>query len=257
MTDVIWKPAAGYEDSYEVSTAGDVRSIDKLVHNSSTEYIRKGRMLAQRMANSGYLQVNLWNNNKRKVCYVHRLVAETFIPNPQEFPQVNHKDEERTNNNVYNLEWCTRKYNMNYGTFPQKRRERALRDRNAIGISKKVYQYDYSGSLINTYPSLHEVERCTGIKQDKISKSCRKKGSHRTCNGYVWSFEPMSIDEIKRVLFYCPKPVFQLSIEGETINKFNTAKDAAKAMNCNANGIQLCCRGLRVTCCGYKWKFGV
>lgn len=252
-----WKDIIGYEGYYEVSTSGLIRSVDRLVKNGHAEYIRKGHVLTPSLSNSGYLQVRLSIRQEIKPFYVHRLVAEAHIKNPNNLPQINHKDEDKTNNKVENLEWCSRKYNMNYGTFPQRRLEKALRERNDESRSKKVYQYDYNGSLINFFASLHEVERCTGIKQDKISKSCRKKGSRRTCNGYVWSFEPMTIDEIKRVLFYCPKPVIQLSIEGETINKFNTAKDAAKAMNCNANGIQLCCRGLRVTCCGYKWKFGV
>ena len=257
MTDVRWMPISDYEDYYEVSNTGLVRSIDRLVKNSHSEYIRKGQVLTPSLSNSGYLQVQLSIRQKTKPHYVHRLVAEAFIQNPDNLPQINHKDEDKTNNNVENLEWCSRKYNMNYGTFPQKRKEKALREMNAVGKSRRVYQYDYSGSLVNIYPSLHEVERSTGIKQDKISKSCRNKGGHRTCNGYVWSFEEMTKERIEKLLFYCPKPVVQLSLDGRFVNRFNTAKEAARFMGCNANGIQHCCRGMRKTCCGYKWKFAI
>lgn len=114
----IWKPIVGWEGLYEVSNLGNIRSLDKYVNSgikNNIKVLRKGQLLKIRI-NQGYLEVTLTHNNKRKYCKVHRLVAQTFIPNPDNLPQINHKDENPLNNNVENLEWCTAKYNCNYGT---------------------------------------------------------------------------------------------------------------------------------------------
>ena len=144
---------------------------------------------------------------------------------------------------------------MNYGSFPRKRLERALKDRNSEYNSKVVYQYRYNGTLVAKYPSLHEAERSLGIKQDKISKACRQKGGHKTLSGFIWSFIPLSITEIKKLLFYVPKSIVQLTLDGKFVRRFVTIKEAARAMDCNANGISLCCRGLQNSCKGFSWKF--
>lgn len=113
----IWKPVVGWEGLYEVSNLGNVKVLDRFVNsgiknNSSVK--RRGQILKQ-YDKRGYMQVTLTLNGKRKYCNVHRLVAEAFIPNPDDLPQINHKDENKLNNNVNNLEWCTAKYNCNYG----------------------------------------------------------------------------------------------------------------------------------------------
>ena len=115
----IWKDIKGYENLYQVSNLGNVRVLDRHV-NSGIKYNnkvkRKGQILKQFLKKNGYLQVVLSNNNTRKYIAVHRLVAETFLQNTHNLPQVNHKDENKLNNCVDNLEWCTAKYNCNYGT---------------------------------------------------------------------------------------------------------------------------------------------
>lgn len=112
-----WKPVVGFENLYEVSDQGNVRSLDKFVNSgikNNTHVKRKGKLL--KIYNKvGYLNVTLTDNNKRFYRKVHRLVADAFIPNPNNFPQINHKDENPLNNCVDNLEWCTAKYNCNYG----------------------------------------------------------------------------------------------------------------------------------------------
>ena len=102
----IWKPIKGYEGLYEVSNFGRIKSLK----------FGKERILKGSKDKYGYLQVVLSKNNKSKTFKVHRLVSEAFIPNPDNLPQVNHKDENPSNNNVNNLEWCDKTYNNNYGT---------------------------------------------------------------------------------------------------------------------------------------------
>lgn len=119
MQKEIWKDITGYENLYQVSNLGNVRVLDRYV-NSGIKYNskvkRKGRLLRQHIKNNGYLQVTLTLNNKRKYYNVHRLVAQAFILNSNNLEQVNHKDENKQNNNVNNLEWISPKDNCNYGT---------------------------------------------------------------------------------------------------------------------------------------------
>lgn len=104
-----WKDIKGYEGIYQISNMGRVKSL------SNGKY-KKEKIRKYRKDKDGYLQLNLHKNNVMTTFKVHRLVAEAFIPNPHNLPQVNHKDEDKTNNRVDNLEWCTVEYNNNYGT---------------------------------------------------------------------------------------------------------------------------------------------
>ena len=118
----IWKSIQGYECLYEVSNLGNVKSLDRVIkskHNGTT--VKKGRLLTPFYEEKkGYYQVALSKDGKEKKHRIHRLVALAFLENPFNYTDINHKDEIKTNNNVDNLEWCTRKYNNNYGTKPQR-----------------------------------------------------------------------------------------------------------------------------------------
>lgn len=104
----IWKDIQGYENKYQVSNQGRVRALHyRGTNNIKLVYIKRRK---------GYCQVSLWKNSSRKMFLVHRLVAQAFIPNPKNLPQVNHKDENKCNNCVNNLEWCDQAYNNKYGT---------------------------------------------------------------------------------------------------------------------------------------------
>ena len=113
----IWKDIPDFEGLYQVSNLGNVRVLDRYVNSAirnNDKVKRKGKILKQ-YNKRGYLQVSLIKNHKRYYFSVHRLVAMAFLPNPDNLPQVNHKDENPLNNNLFNLEWCTAKYNCNYG----------------------------------------------------------------------------------------------------------------------------------------------
>lgn len=111
----MWKEVKGYENLYEVNENDIIRSIPHLRKNGvNGSYINKGRIMKQRINTSGYLVLRLSKNGVVKNEFVHVIVAKAFIPNPHNLPQVNHKDENKLNNNVDNLEWCYNKYNQIY-----------------------------------------------------------------------------------------------------------------------------------------------
>ena len=111
MNTEIWKDIEGYEGYYQVSNFGNVRSVDRVIeYSDGVKRLRKGRILKPYKNRDGYLTCDLRKNSKHKISKIHRLVSEAFIPNPSNLPEVNHKDEDKTNNCVDNLEWCTRSY---------------------------------------------------------------------------------------------------------------------------------------------------
>ena len=163
MIKEIWKDKKDYEGHYQVSNFGRVKSIK----------FGKERILKPVTNSSGYLLVELYKNNIKKKYSVHRLVAEAFIPNPYNLPQVNHKDENKLNNNVDNLEWCTNEYNINYGT----RTER---------YSKPVLQYTLDGEFVREWPSARECGR-NGFNQGSVSACCR--GELKKHKGFIWKYK--------------------------------------------------------------------
>lgn len=148
------------------------------------------------ISKNGYCSVDLYNKNGMKRFLVHRLVAQAFIPNPNGLPQVNHKDENPRNNRMDNLEWCTAKYNMNYGIGAKTRhlkidyskpcyRENAIK--NGKTVSKAVLQFNKYGFFICRYESGKEASRQTKINHSHIIDVCN--GKRKTAGQYIWKFE--------------------------------------------------------------------
>lgn len=139
-----WKSITGYEGLYEVSSYGRVRSVDRYVKSKSKSYrLHKGKVLICSITKYGYVRCNIKVNGVTRSYFVHRLVAEVFIPNPYNLPQVNHKDEDKTNNMVDNLEWCDSKYNMSYGTRQERFRNTMLENGHWSGLGKEEYIKKY------------------------------------------------------------------------------------------------------------------
>ena len=154
-----WKEIACYEGLYEVSNLGRVKS---LLHG-------KDKILKPWKTHGGYLQVCLSKDGKVKHTLVHRLVADSFIPNPNNLETVNHKDEVKTNNVASNLEWMTRGDNIIYSK------------------ACKVQMFDkQTGELLATFPSTMEAERVTRIYQGNISSCCN--GKRKSAGGYIWRY---------------------------------------------------------------------
>lgn len=176
----IWKDIDGYNGDYQISNFGNVKSLKNNKEKLIKPFFTKSNK-------EGYLIVNLCKNNKRKINLVHRLVAEAFIPNPNNFPMINHKDENKLNNHVNNLEWCNSKYNNNYGTLRERMKEK---------LSYKVAKYDLNGNLIKIYNSAHEAAKENNIDQGGISLCCRKIAvkkdgkiqRHLTYKGFKWEY---------------------------------------------------------------------
>jgi hypothetical protein len=153
--------------NYTVDTLGIVRN-------------KREKELSQQIY-SGYRCVHLYKIGAHKVEKVHRLVAEAFIPNPDNLPCVNHKDENKLNNSASNLEWCDYLYNNSYGeNAPLKRMAEARR--------KRVAMCEIDGKVLAVFNSATEAEKHTGIHQSNISKCCLKRPNFLTAGGYVWKF---------------------------------------------------------------------
>ena len=155
----------GYEGSYAVTSCGRVWSY------------KSKKFLKPQKHNSGYLLVCLYKDGKKTNYYIHKLVAEAYIDNPNGYSEVNHIDEIKEHNYVNNLEWISHKDNCNYGTRNARVSEK---------LSKPVCQYSLNGEWIATYKSMHEAEQNTGIPNEHICRCC--KGELKKTGGYRWKY---------------------------------------------------------------------
>lgn len=162
----VWKPLVGYENQYEISSFGRVRSL-----------LFDGNTILKHDIAKGYHRVTLFKNGKRNRKMVHILVAKTFIPNPCDKPCVNHIDENKDNNTVENLEWCTPKENCNHGN-----RNRTISRK----VSKPVAQLSKDGETIKIWDSMTEASNTLGIALSEISACTRNY--HKTAGGYKWRY---------------------------------------------------------------------
>ena len=166
----IWKDIEGFEGLYQVSNLGRTKSLNY-------NHTKKEKILKPSLNEKGYLLVNLYKEGKGRSYLVHRLVAQAFIPNPEDKPQVNHKDEDKTNNKVENLEWVTSKENINYGT----RTERMAKSQ-----SKPIYGINIKTNERIEFPSTMEAGR-SGFDQGHIVNCLKGRGkSHK---GYRWFYK--------------------------------------------------------------------
>lgn len=162
-----WKPIPEYAGKYEISNWGRVKSF-KLDSN--------GKILTPCNSGRGYYYVELWKYGKRKRCKIHRLVATAFIPNPNNLPEVNHKDENKRNNYLGNLEWCSQAYNLAYGTRVER-------------ISIPVVQLDKKGNFVSEFESLTEASKITDIAISSICNCCQHKKSFKSAGGFIFLYK--------------------------------------------------------------------
>ena len=178
MKNEEWRDVVGYEGLYQVSDQGRVKSLERkfpIWHGG--ERIQKERILKPSIDRYGYLKVNLYAGGKRKTSTVHRLVCQAFHENPDNKPEVNHINENKTDNRACNLVWCTRKQNINHGS----RNKRV-----AKSLSKPIGQYKIDGQLIKVWPSTAIVERQTGFSQASIWGVAN--GRHKQAYGFIWKY---------------------------------------------------------------------
>ena len=166
MENEVFVDVVGYENLYQVSNYGRVYSLIS------------GKFLKPCKERNGYLYISLHKNKKTKKYLVHRIVATAFIENPLQLPQVNHISEDKSDNHVSNLEWCSASYNCRFGTRNERRVEK---------LSKAVLQFTRQGELVNEYPSICEASRQTRINQGHISSCCL--GKRKSAGKYVWQYK--------------------------------------------------------------------
>jgi len=192
MMEEIWKDIAGYEGKYQVSNLGRVRSLDRLVPatcalskgNQVVNYLRKGKILKGHWAGpkgSEYKYVGLSKEDKPKYFRVHRLVACAFIPNPDNLPEVNHIDEDKSNNRTDNLEWVTRIQNEHHGT----KIERAARTRDR----RPVEALNEKGEVVASYDCIADAAKALGLSISTIWHVCNKIRNRKTAGGYRWRYK--------------------------------------------------------------------
>lgn len=185
----IWKDIEGFGNLYQISNMGRVRSLDRWVNFGNKKRLIKGKIKTPKINNSGYMIVSLFKENKEKTFLMHRLVAQAFIPNHNNLPEVNHKDENKTNNMVWvnedgsinydksNLEWCNRQYNCAYG------------NRNEI-MGKKhrkpILQMTIDGCLVKKWDSAQDVANELFYDKGNIGRCCL--GKQLTYKNHIWKY---------------------------------------------------------------------
>ena len=197
LVPVVRKPVVGYEGYYEVDQFGRVFSLDRSVvvvegNRTYTKHL-KGKQIKQAMHGKGYKVVTLTKDGKMTNLYVHRIVAEAFLPNPDNLPMVNHKDEDKANNFAENLEWCTAAYNRTYGNAIE-RHAKTLRGRES-GKRTPVIQKYADGKFANRYDSISEAALSVNGAVGAISAVC--KGKRKLAYGFRWEYDYCSYGERK------------------------------------------------------------
>lgn len=162
----IWKDIENFEGLYQVSNFGRIKSFPRT--GTQTKDIRIKKIT---LSTKGYMRTSLWKNKKSSMKSIHRLVAQAFIPNPNNLPQINHKDGNKTNNNVENLEWVTAKENVAHAY--------------KIGLNKlnKVAQIDIDGNQIKLWNGIGEISRELNLFQSNLVRAYKE---NRVCGGYRW-----------------------------------------------------------------------
>lgn len=169
----IWKDIKGFEGLYQISNMGNIKSLGNGKSNNSKE-----RILKPGKNSNGYLHVILYKDGIKKDYTVHQLVGNAFLSNPQGYKELNHKDEDKTNNNADNLEWCSRSYNCSYNDKAKKAGKKLRKP--VIAIEKRT-------GLILEFASSIEAERETGIAHSSIIKCC--KGKMNSAGNFYWMYK--------------------------------------------------------------------
>lgn len=254
----IWKKINGF-DNYLISNIG------RVLNNKTNTY------KIPTPNEKGYMRVFLRKNNKNYTKYVHRLVAEAFIPNPENKPTVNHEDGNKENNDVLNLTWATQKEQMEHALkiglikvgeknpcFGRKLSNETIeklkikRNLNKDLFNKPINQYELNGTYIKTWDSINDAIK---FYNNKAIEFCCK-GRRKSASGYQWRFYNGNIDNIEpKTQNQNETHVIQCDLNGNPIKKFLTIRQACEEVNAKSSNIVMCCKNFNKTCKGYKWRY--
>lgn len=180
MKNEVWKDVPNYEGIYKVSNFGRIKMVKRTLIDSLGKKINKKEHILKPRTGNRYYMIALYKNGKREDLLLHRLIAQTFIPNPENKPFVNHKDENCFNNCSDNLMWCTQKENMNWGTINERMSKNSKSKR-------KVNQYDMDGNFIKQWDCMTDFYKSKGLKlKTGIIECC--KGRRQSHMGYKWKY---------------------------------------------------------------------
>jgi len=185
----IWKDIKGYEGLYQISNFGNIKSVERIAFRNKTTFKKKEKLLSPFLNRNGYLAIVLWKDGKYKMTYIHRLVTLTFIQNVNKLEQVNHKDGNKLNNRVDNLEWCSRSDNIKHAVkcgLITKEKIYDTINKMMEKVKKPVLQMK-KGVVIAEHESATRAERVLGHHSSNISACCR--GKLKTCYGFEWKWK--------------------------------------------------------------------
>ena len=238
----LWKPCPGFEEKYLVSSHGRVMGIGTYNTCKKGELIK----LHKKRGRNGYMQARFYDNGRAKTFEIHLLVAKAFVPNPNNLPMVNHIDEDKTNNHVGNLEWCTNQYNIRYSN------------------AKAVDVYTKDGEFVETLEAITDAAAKYNSETSNISACCKKK--YGTCNGYQFRYhgepfqkKPFVFTEYQRRKSrkghscnegkYIPINVYKT--DGTFVKTYDNISQAASAYSTTTGNICKCYKGKLLTNKGY------
>ena len=226
MYIVQWKEINGFPN-YLISSDGRVRS-------KNMNKIKK-----LQTDKDGYKVLTLWKNHKCYFKRVSRLVAEAFIPNPNDYDVVNHINEIKDDNRVENLEWCTVKYNNNYSKC------------------RAIVQLDLDGKFIAEYHSEAEASELLNIANTHIQTCCADKKHTHTYKGFHWLYKEDYMPDFDYQAYYKQRnpPIIQYDLSGKIVRKYKNLCEVRNLLGSKANNISNCCRGNQMTAYGYVWKY--
>lgn len=244
----IWKPYPKYP-SIEASNFGRIRTKDRYVRNGKGLRLVKGRILKQRYDKDGYLYVSTSINGKNITLRAHRIVASAFIPNPNNYPEVNHIDCNRANNVVSNLEWCTSKYNSQY------------RDKLGHFVNnnpgKLVFAINLETGKVLRFESQSEAARQLGVSQGNICEAL--KGLYTQFKGYLFTEDeneitPQKIREVRNNMYFLGG-VIVVDLNGFKVLRFETQAEASRQLGIRPSDINTVLKGRQKTAHGFCFYY--
>jgi hypothetical protein len=237
MDKELWKPIAGYEGYFEISTLGRVKSVERYVEWCNSRRYVKERIKKLHIGAYGYPSVTLCKDGKSVDIPIHRLLARTFIPNPDNKPYIDHINTDITDYRLDNLRWVTAKENANNpltlqhcktNTYIKQVSKKANATKVANGTKtapKNVFQYSKDGLFIAEYDSYSEAERCTGVNHRTISIVCDDNTS--SAGGFLWFSHKASDVKYQRRIHPTSKPIIQYDKFGSFIKEWNSIREAS------------------------------
>jgi len=244
----IWKTYPEF-DFIQGSNLGRVRTVDRIISNGKGTYVRKGRFLKQRDNGRGYMRSAFTVGGKTKSRYVHRIIAKTFLSNPDNLPEVNHRDNNPLNNNVSNLEWCSHEYNVAY-------REKYGKPSAEVS-GRPVYAVNLETLEILRFESQSEAGRVLEVTQGNISGVV--KGRYKQANGFWFTENKNKIDEdkLRKIAnnMPCKNSFYAVNLKTKEVSQFKSQHGASRELGVAYSNINRVLRGQSKQTHGYWFTY--